>query len=188
MYFTKKLLFIFIFFGCFTFNAQESERKKVLNIFTFKEAEKLLQLKSKPILVFLYTDWCKICHGMKKTTFKNKKVIQLLNENFYLIMLNGEEKKNITFLGRTFMYKPSGNSGIHELANELATIEKRISYPTTTILNTKLEISLQLIGFLNSKKMMDTLLKYQQVNYFSQTLGCLDLNPKLYTKPTELIK
>jgi hypothetical protein len=45
----------------------------------------------------------------------------------------------------------------------LATIEKRISYPTTTILNTKLEISLQLIGFLNSKKMINTLLKYQQV-------------------------
>jgi thioredoxin-related protein len=164
MYFTKKLVFLFIFFECFTFNAQESEGKEVLNIFTFEEAEKLLQQKPKPILVFLYTDWCKICHGMKKTTFKNKKVIQLLNEKFYFIMLNGEEKRDINFFGRTFNYKPSGaNTGIHELASELATIEKRISYPTTTILNTKLEISLQLIGFLNSKKMINTLLKYQQV-------------------------
>lgn len=100
MYFTKKNLFLFIFFGCLTFNAQESERKEVLNIFTFEEAEKLLQQKSKPILVFLYTDWCKICHGMKKTTFKNKKVIQLLNEKFYFIMLNGEEKRDITFFGK----------------------------------------------------------------------------------------
>jgi thioredoxin-related protein len=165
MHFTKKLFFLYIFFECFTFNAQESERKEVLNIFTFEETEKLLQQKPKPILVFLYTDWCKICHGMKKTTFKNKNVIQLLNEEFYLIMLNGEEKRDITFFGRTFNYKPSGaNTGIHELAKELASLNGKISYPTTTILNIKLEIGLQLIGFLNSEKMLKTLLKYKQVN------------------------
>jgi thioredoxin-related protein len=163
MYFTKKLLFIFIFFGCFTFKAQESE-EEVLTIFTFEEVEQLLQQKPKPVLVFIYTDWCKICHGMKKTTFKNKDVIQLLNENFYLMMLNGEEKRDITFFGKTFNYKPSGaNTGIHELAQELATIKKSICYPTTIILSTKLEIDLQLIGFLNSKKMTNTLLKYQQI-------------------------
>jgi thioredoxin-related protein len=155
MYFTKKLVFLFIFFECFTFNAQESEGKEVLNIFTFEEAEKLLQQKPKPILVFLYTDWCKICHGMKKTTFKNKKVIQLLNENFYFIMLNGEEKRDITFFGRTFNYKPSGaNTGIHELAKELASLDGKVSYPTTIILNSNLEINLQISDYISGKNML----------------------------------
>jgi thioredoxin-related protein len=161
MYFTKKLVFLFIFFECFTFNAQESEGKEVLNIFTFEEAEKLLQQKPKPILVFLYTDWCKICHGMKKTTFKNKKVIQLLNENFYFIMLNGEEKRDITFFGRTFNYKPSGaNTGIHELAKELASLDGNVSYPTTIILNSNLEINLQISDYISGKNMLLILKKF----------------------------
>jgi thioredoxin-related protein len=161
MYSTKELLFLFIFFGCFINYAQENKEKEILNIFTFEEVEKLHKQKPKPILVFLYTDWCKICFGMKKTTFKNSKVIQLLNDSFYLIYLNGEEKNDILFLGKTFTYKPTGTTtGIHELANELGVIKKKIAYPTTIILNTGFEIDAQLIGFYNSKKMIRMLTKY----------------------------
>jgi thioredoxin-related protein len=161
MHFIKKILFPFIFFGCFTIYGQESAEKEVLNIFTFEEVEKLHPLNPKPLLVFIYTDWCKICQGMKRTTFKNKKVQQLLNKKFYFLMLNGEEKKDITFFGKTFIYKPTGtNTGMHELANKLATKEKRIAYPTTIILNTAFEIDAQLIGFYNTKKMMQIITKY----------------------------
>ena len=161
MHFTKKLLFLFIFFGCFTIYAQESKGKEVLNIFTFEEVEEIHQQIPKPILVFLYTDWCKICFGMKKTTFKNRKVIQLLNEKFYFIKLNAEEKQDITFLGKIFTYKPTGiNTGMHELAVELGTIKKTIIYPTTIILNTVFEIDAQLTGLYNTRKMTDILTTY----------------------------
>ena len=161
MHFTKKLLFLFIFFGCFTIYGQESAEKEVLNIFTFEEVEKLHPLNPKPLLVFIYTDWCKICRGMKRTTFKNRKVQQLLNKKFYFVMLNGEEKKDITFFGKTFRYKPTGtNTGKHELANELATKEKKIAYPTSIILNTKFEIDAQLVGFYTAKKMIGIITEY----------------------------
>ena len=161
MYFTKKLLFLFIFFGCFTIYTQERKGKEVLNIFTFEEVEELHQQTPKPILIFLYTDWCKICFGMKKTTFKNKKVIQLINEKFYFIKLNAEEKQDITFLGKMFTYKPSGtNTGMHELAAELGTIKKTIIYPSTIILNTVFEIEAQLAGLYNAREMMDILTTY----------------------------
>jgi thioredoxin-related protein len=161
MHFTKKLLFLFIFFGCFTIYAQEIKGKEVLNIFTFEEVEELHQQIPKPILVFLYTDWCKICFGMKKTTFKNRKVIQLLNEKFYFIKLNAEEKQDITFLGKMFTYKPTGtNTGMHELAVELGTIKKIIIYPTTIILNTVFEIDTQLTGLYNARKMIGILTAY----------------------------
>lgn len=161
MHFTKKLLFLFIFFGCFTIYAQESKGKEVLNIFTFEEVEEIHQQIPKPILVFLYTDWCKICFGMKKTTFKNRKVIQFLNEKFYFIKLNAEEKQDITFLGKIFTYKPTGiNTGMHELAAELGTIKKTIIYPTTIILNTVFEIDAQLTGLYNARKMIGILTAY----------------------------
>jgi|TARA_B110000977_G_scaffold194569_1_gene271424 thioredoxin-related protein len=161
MHFTKELLFLFIFFGCFTNYAQENKGKEDLNIFTFEEVEKLQQQKPKPILIFLYTDWCKICFGMKKTTFKNREVIQLLNEKFYFIKLNAEEKKDITFLGKIFTYKPTGTtSGMHELATELGTIKKTIIYPTTILLNTIFEIDAQLTGLYNANKMIGILTTY----------------------------
>jgi thioredoxin-related protein len=151
----RKILSIFIFIGGFaTFSQTE------LKIYTFSELEKLQQQKPKPVAIFIYTDWCKICFGMKKTTFKNKKVIQLLNNNFYFVRLDGEEKKDIIFLDKTFVYKPTGsNTGVHELADELASINKRISYPTTTILNSKFEIELQINGLYNAKEMEKILSK-----------------------------
>jgi len=162
MNFTKKLLILFIFFGCFTICAQRNKEKEVLKILNFEEIEKLHQQKPKPILIFLYTDWCKICFGMKKTTFKNKEVIRLLNEKFYLIYLNGEEKRDITFLGKTFKYKPSGkNTGLHELANQLGSVRNILVYPTTTILNYNLDIDAQLTGFYSSKKMKRILSDYK---------------------------
>jgi thioredoxin-related protein len=161
MYFTKKLLFLFIFFGCFTIYAQELKGKEVLNIFTFEEVEELQQQTPKPILIFLYTDWFKICFVMKKTTFRNTEVIKLLNDNFYFVKLNAEEKKDITFLGKMFTYKPTGtNTGMHELAAELGTIKKTIIYPTTIILNTVFEIDAQLTGLYNTRKMTDILTTY----------------------------
>jgi thioredoxin-related protein len=152
-----KILVLLALFVSILSNTQE---KTGLKVYTFSEVDSLSQQKPKPIAVFIYTDWCKICYGMKKTTFKNKKVIQLLNDHFYFITLNGEEKKDLTFLGKTFVYKPTGtNTGIHELANELAAIQKRISYPTTTFLNSKFVIQLQINGLYSAKKMEKILSK-----------------------------
>jgi thioredoxin-related protein len=109
--------------------------------------------------------WCKICHGMKKTTFRNTEVIKLLNDNFYFVKLNGEEKKDFTFLCKKFLYKPTGTkTGIHELANELAAKNGRIAYLTTTILNSKFEIDLQANSFINSSKMNSILNKFLKLN------------------------
>lgn len=138
------------------------EKKSTLKVFTFSEVEKMHKQNPKPIVVFISTDWCKICHGMKATTLENNEVVKLLNRKFYFIKLNGEEKESITFLGNNFIYKPTGtNTGVHELTNELASINKRIAYPTTTILNSNFEIDLQLVGFYNSKKMKKILTKYK---------------------------
>jgi len=147
----KKIIILIIFLGNFAVFSQSENSE--LNVFSFEEVEQLHQQKPKPIVVYIYTDWCKICFGMKKNAFLNDEIIKLLNDKFYFINLNGEEKKDITFLGKTFVYKPSGNkTGTHELAKELASIKGRFSYPTTTILNSNFEIEAQIDGYLNSKK------------------------------------
>jgi thioredoxin-related protein len=152
--------FFFILFLFLSINLCTQRNIKTLKTHTFPEVEKLQKIAPKPIVIFLYTDWCKICFGMKKNTFQNSKVIEKLNSDYYFVMLNGEEKSDITFLGKTFSYKPSGNSGIHELANQLTISEDKISYPTTIILNSDYEIDALFDGYLNSKKMNLILNKY----------------------------
>ena len=155
----KKTLLLLLLFESFLSFSQE--RKQILKIFTFSDVEKRQQQNPKPIIVFITTDWCKICHGMKSTTLKDRDIIQLLNDKFYFIKLNAEDKKDITFLKKTFKYKPTGtNTGLHELANKLGSVGNVMIYPTTTFLNSNFEIDLQLTGFYNTKRMKQILAKY----------------------------
>ncbi len=143
----KKTILLTLFFSYFAMFSQE---KETLKVYSFSEVEKLHQQKPKPIVVFIYTDWCKVCFGMKKNTFKNDAVIRTLNNQYYFVKLNAEYEKDITFLGKKFMSK---KIGIHELAKELASINGKVSYPTTTILNSKFEIDFQIDSYINSEKM-----------------------------------
>ena len=159
----KNRFIIFVFFFGYL-NLYSQKENIALKIYTFSETEKLLQQSPKPVVVFIHTDWCKICFAMKQKTFKNEEVIPILNNDFYFIMLNGEEKKNITFFNKTFVYKPTGiNTGTHELAKELAYVHGRISYPTTVILNSKKQIDIQIDNYITSKKMKKILNKYLEL-------------------------
>lgn len=79
-----------------------------IKTFQFEQIDSLQRIESRNIFVFIHTDWCKYCQAMKYTTFKNDRIINLLNENFYFVDLNAEEKRNIDFNNYTFKFKPTG--------------------------------------------------------------------------------
>lgn len=129
-----------------------------LQSYSFAQLDSLQKTEKKNIVVFIHTDWCKYCQSMKNTTFKDKKVIQLLNENFWFADLNAEEKQDIIFNGHTFKYKPTGNNtGIHELAEQLGAINGKVSYPALCILNADYEIIFQYDQFLSSADLLKVL-------------------------------
>jgi thioredoxin-related protein len=118
-------------------------------IVKFEDIKVLQQNAPKPIVVLIMTSWCKYCHAMKNTMTKDKNVTNLLNEKFYTVFLNAEDKNDIIFAGRSFKYK----AGLNELARELGTVKGQISYPTITVLNIKNEIIYQHNGFLSPRAM-----------------------------------
>lgn len=123
-----------------------------LNTFRFEQVDSLLKVENRTVMVFIHTDWCQFCQTMKNTTFKNSAIIKKLNAAFYVVYLNAEEKRNIQFNGNSFKYKPTGiNTGIHELAEQLATEDSNISYPTLCFLNEKLEIVFRYTQFATAK-------------------------------------
>ena len=126
----------------------------------FEELDSLQQINKKPVVVFLHTSWCKYCAMMMNSTFKDKEVINALNEKFYLVFFNPEEKKDIFFRNHTFKYTATGiNSGINELAMKLAFIDGQLMYPSICVLNADNEIIYQHAGFMRTKEFLKTLEK-----------------------------
>ena len=115
-----------------------------LKQYSFEQIDSLQSIQKRKVIVFIYTDWCQFCLAMKKTTFKNKAVIDNLNSNFYFISFNAEEKRTVLFNNQSFAYKPSGNNvGIHELAIQLATLNNQLVYPSLCVLDATHKIIFQ---------------------------------------------
>jgi thioredoxin-related protein len=153
----KKLTMIIFFLGIITTGFSQLKNR------TFEEVDRLQHIQKKKTIVFINTDWCQFCHRMKNTTFKNQEIIEMLNNQFYYIDFNAEQKTNITFNNQTFRYQPSGNNvGVHELALQLGTINKQIVYPVLCVLNEDNEIILQYSNYLNAKDFKVLLEKLEQ--------------------------
>lgn len=124
----------------------------------FYQLDSIQKTEERNTVVFIYTDWCKYCQQMKNTTFKNDSVINLLNKQFYFVTFNAETKEDITYNKHKFRYKPIGNNtGIHELAEQLGTVNGKLNYPTLCILNKKNEIIFQYGGFISSEEFIEVL-------------------------------
>jgi len=131
-----------------------------LKTYSFEEAEKLSKENPKPFVIFIHTSWCKYCQIMENSTFKNTEIIHFLNTDFYFIALDPESKEDILFNNHTFKFKPKGhNTGIHELATELATIDSQVVYPTISILEPDFSIVFQKHSFLNAMELLAILKK-----------------------------
>jgi thioredoxin-related protein len=123
-----------------------------LNLFSFEQVDSLIQVDYKPIVVFLHTDWCKYCHSMKETVFKDPEVINFLNENYYMVSFDAESEDDVSFAGNTFHYIPNGaKNGVHELATQL---DGSLNFPSLCILNGNYELVFQYGGALYKEELM----------------------------------
>lgn len=103
---------------------------------TFEEVERLMKDEKRPVLIFLYTDWCSYCELMKRKTFTDSQVIQQINANYYLIFFNGESKKKILWGGQEWKFKKRGlRSGTHQLAEYFAENQGEVTYPSLVFLD-----------------------------------------------------
>ena len=101
-----------------------------------EQLDHLQKNQNRFVMIFIHTDWCKYCQAMKNITFKDKEIVELLNQNFWFIDFNAEEKKSITFNGQTFKFRPTGiNTGIHEFTEQFAKLNDEVTYPSIYILN-----------------------------------------------------
>ncbi len=125
---------------------------------SFEEIDNLQQMENKNVVVFISTSWCKYCRAMENTTFKQPDVVAVLNNDFLFAELDAEEERNILFNEHTFQFKPTdARTGIHELAEQLATVDGKLSFPTLCILNPDYDIIFQYNQFLSADDLLKVL-------------------------------
>lgn len=112
---------------------------------TFEQAIEKSKTEKRPIFIDVYTTWCGWCKVMDKNTFSDPHVAKVLNEKFYAVKFNGEQKEDIVFDGHTFKYVGDGSRGYHQLAAAL--LNNELSYPTVVFLDENFAMLMPLKGY-----------------------------------------
>lgn len=105
---------------------------------TFEEAVEKSKTEKRKIFIDVYTDWCGWCKVMDKKTFTDPAVAKMLNEKFYPVKFNAEQREDVVFNGTTFKFIPSGRGGYHQLAASL--LNNQLSYPNFVFLTEEFHI------------------------------------------------
>lgn len=134
---TSKCSFLFLVFlsMILTINmvsAQEANNESI-QWMSWEEAMAANEKEPRKKFIDVYTDWCGWCKKMDATTFQDPEVIQYLNESFYAIKFNAEQKGEITYNDFTFKYVDNGKRGYHQLAQSL--LDGRLGYPSFVLID-----------------------------------------------------
>lgn len=161
----KKLILLPLLFAATLVNGQDAPEAEVKWI-SIEQAYKLSKTNPKKILVDVYTDWCGWCKRMDATTYSNPKIIRYINENYYAVKFDAEQKEEVTILDHTFKFVGEGRQGYHELA--VALLQGKLSYPTTVFLDESFAIIQPVPGYLDAKG-IEPILTYFASNKYKDT-------------------
>lgn len=161
----KQLIFALLIF--FTINTQAENTKETVKWFTLEEAVKLQAETPKKIFIDVYTDWCGYCKKMDKETFSNPVIAKYLNENFYPVKFDAEQKESIEFKSQTYRNtNPDRKRSSHELAQAL--LQGKMSYPSYAFLNEKSVLITVVPGYIPAPN-FEPIIHYFGGNAFNKT-------------------
>ncbi|HKK76031.1 MAG TPA: DUF255 domain-containing protein [Saprospiraceae bacterium] len=143
-----------------TTGPEVKETAESIKWYTWEEAIELNKTEPRKLFIDLYTDWCGWCKRMDATTFTDPAVVQHINDNYYPIKFDAEQKEEVIYNGHTFKYIASGRRGVHELAYSL--LDGKLSYPSYVYMTKDVERLYVSKGY----KPADQLIK--ELNYFTE--------------------
>lgn len=125
------------------------------------ELQTAMKKSPKKVWIDVYTDWCGWCKRMDATTFKHPSVVDYMNQHFYAVKLNAEQKDSILFLGKAYGFVPEYRANM--FAIEL--LQGRMSYPSNVFMEENFQ-NAQIIPGYQSVQQMEMVLKYLAENIY----------------------
>jgi thioredoxin-related protein len=96
---------------------------------TTDEVQVAMKKTPKKVFIDVYTGWCGWCKVMDKKTFSHPEVIKYMNQHFYAVKFDAEQKDTIRFVGKMYGFVPEYK--VNMLAVEL--MRGQMNYPTSVI-------------------------------------------------------
>ena len=148
---------ILILSGLFSFQSssdilyQKADQDQTITWMTFEEAMAAVKIEKRKVLVSVYADWCGWCKQMDKTTFQDPTIIKYINEKYYPVKLNAEQKEDIVTPDKVYKFeKGEGNErGYHQLASTLTM--GRLELPSTVFLDENFRIIQPIPGYKDAR-------------------------------------
>lgn len=110
--------------------------------------DSLQQVSPRPVVCFIYGDWCKYCHMMKEESFQDEGITKSINENFHFVQFNADRQSNVRFIDKDFQFIPGGrDTGHHEFVKELATREGQVTTPALIFLDSESRVFFRHFGY-----------------------------------------
>lgn len=156
---------LFVFLICLSIKAYSQEPD--INWIDIQDLEAAMAVEKRPVLLDFYTSWCGWCKRMDKTTFIDSRLIAYVNQNYYAVKFNAEQKEVVNYRGQEFNFVAQGRRGYNELAAGF--LKGQMSYPTLVILNTDLEILQNFRGYRTADELMPILTYLGEQIYTSKT-------------------
>jgi thioredoxin-related protein len=117
-----------------------------------EDLEAAMAKEPKPVLIDFYTSWCGWCKRMDKTTFIDSRLIAYLNDNYYCVKFNGEEKKTVRYKGKDFKFVSKGRRGYNELAAGF--LKGQMSYPSLLVMDAQYGILQTFKGYRKADELL----------------------------------
>jgi thioredoxin-related protein len=128
---------------------------KAIQWMNIDDVQAAMKKEPRKVWIDVYTDWCGWCKRMDKTTFENPNVVKYMNEHFYAVKLDAEQKEDIRFMGKMFRADPTDRT--HPFAKEM--LKGQLSYPTSIFMEENFQTPQLIPGYLDVKQ-MEMILKY----------------------------
>lgn len=136
---------LFVLLLVFCLSAASLMAQEKIKWYTLEQAESLVKKEPRKIFIDVYTSWCGWCKNMEKTTFSQNYIADYLNDNYYPVKLDAEQKKDIIFKNHTYKFVSQSGVGFNELAAEL--LRGQMAYPTIVFLDEDLNLIQAIQGF-----------------------------------------
>jgi len=151
----------------FTTQSTISSEEKI-NWMSWEEAIEKNKDNPKKVFIDVYTEWCGWCKKMDSSTFADPAIVKYMNDNFYAVKFDAEQKEAIEWEGNTYAFEKSGRRGAHQLAK--AMLNDRMGYPSFVLLDEELARIRITPGFKKVDQLMQELTfakeeKYKEISF-----------------------
>ncbi len=146
----RRIAILFLLLINLPIYGQNADKEKI-EWLSFSEAIERNKKEPRKIIIDIYTSWCGWCKKMDATTFQNPAIVKYLNEKYYAVKLNAEQKDSVLINNHWFINQnPEARRNPHDLAISLT--EGKLSYPSTVFMDENINmIHPPIAGFLDAK-------------------------------------